>query len=58
MHVEPVIKPVLSFCLLQAEGLSGHLAHKWDKLIDSVWTGGSRGDTGGLHEVTPYVSSD
>lgn len=40
--------------LLQAEGLSGHLALKWEKLLDSVWAGGTRGDRGGLNENTPY----
>ena len=37
---------------LQAEGLSGHLAHFWPDVQSSIWIGGS-GD-GGLHARAPY----
>lgn len=43
---------LLDQLILQAEGLSGHLAQFWPDVQKSVWIGG--GGDGGLHERTPY----
>lgn len=37
---------------LQAQGLSGHLAHFWDDVMRSVWIGGDH--DADLHERVPY----
>ena len=41
--------------MLQANGLSGHLALQWKELRDSIWIReNGTGDPGKLHEMTPY----
>ena len=40
--------------LLQADGLSGHMALFWDDIVKSVWIGGRYKEGDGLNEDLPY----